>query len=96
MSGQGFEIFGFVASVVSLVALTQLIYAWLKDAVPSAKMRALDALLCDTEAFLHSALEEGTIDYAQYDSHFRTHIWSYVFLSLFFRMLSDDADVPHA
>lgn len=81
MSGEGFQLFGFVASVVSTLALTQIVYVWLRDATPSAKMRALETMLSETEALLRSALEEGTIDYGFYDVSLRSRLWSYVVMT---------------
>ena len=76
MSGIGYEMFGFAASIVSLVFLVPIVTNWVKEAMPSAKMSALDALFYQTEALLRSALEEGTIDYAYYDRNFRDRIWA--------------------
>ncbi|KAI0700982.1 hypothetical protein C8T65DRAFT_278566 [Cerioporus squamosus] len=75
MSGMGYEMFGFVISVVSTAFFIPKICGWVKSSMPSAKMSALDALLFETEALLRSALEEGTIDYGQYDRNFRSRIW---------------------
>ncbi|TFK85938.1 hypothetical protein K466DRAFT_600753 [Polyporus arcularius HHB13444] len=76
MSGMGFQMFGFVASVIGTAISFGAVYTWLRDAMPSAKMRALDALLSETEMLLRSAMEEGTIDYGQYDRFFRSRIWA--------------------
>lgn len=76
MSGIGYQMFGFAASIVSVVFLAPIVSNWVKEAMPSAKMNALDALLCQMEALLRSALEEGTIDYAYYDRNFRDRIWA--------------------
>ncbi len=78
MSSRGFEIVGFALSVLSALFLVPTICRWAQDAMPSAKMRVLDALLSETEALLRSALEEGTIDYAYYDENFNSTMWQYV------------------
>ncbi|KAI0700980.1 hypothetical protein C8T65DRAFT_656992 [Cerioporus squamosus] len=76
MLAVGFQMFGFVSSVLATVFFIPTIHGWLRDAMPSAKMRHLDALLSETEALLRSALEEGTIDYRHYDVDFSSRIWA--------------------
>ncbi len=78
----GFETWGFVASVLGTLILIPQMCKWLERAMPSYKMRELDVLLSETEGLLRSALAEGTIHYAYYDSFFHTRIWSCVLLSL--------------
>ena len=81
MASSGFQTWEFVASVVGLIISVPIVYSWILDMMPTAKMRALDAVLSETETLLRSALEEGTIDYAYYDDQLRERIWSYVLLS---------------
>ncbi|RPD57464.1 hypothetical protein L226DRAFT_163098 [Lentinus tigrinus ALCF2SS1-7] len=75
MSGLGYQIYAFAASVTSMVFLVPSVYSWFKGRMPSAQMRELEALLSETDALLRSALEEGTIDYNYYEEHFHRSIW---------------------
>ncbi|RPD57824.1 hypothetical protein L227DRAFT_655131 [Lentinus tigrinus ALCF2SS1-6] len=75
-TSMGIETWGFVASLIGTVFLVPQLWTWLKNAMPSSKMRELDVLLSETEGLLHSALAEGTITYAYYDRFFHTRIWS--------------------
>ncbi|KAI0684917.1 hypothetical protein C8T65DRAFT_836245 [Cerioporus squamosus] len=75
MSGMGYQMVGFVSSVLATCFMIPTVRGWLRDAMPSAKMRVLDAVLSETEGLLRSAMEEGTIDYDHYDRYFRNRIW---------------------
>lgn len=79
MSGKGFEIWGFSASILGTLFLVPLIYAWSKGPLPSTKIRQMEVILSETEALLRSALQEGTIAYDHYDREFKSWLWQYVF-----------------
>ena len=76
MASVGFDIWGFVASIISLLFLIPIVRVWVVDMMPSGKTRALDAVLLETEALLRSALDEGTIGYAYYDRNFSNRLWT--------------------
>ena len=76
MASAGFDTWGFVASIIGVIFLVPIVCGWVADMMPSAKMRNLDAVLFETESFLRTALEEGTIDYAYYDRNFSDRIWA--------------------
>ena len=89
-TSEGIETWGFVASLLGTVFLVPQICIWLKNSMPSAKMRKLDVLLSETEGLLRSALAEGTISYSYYDRFFNRRLWSYVL-----RQFHDTATLAH-
>lgn len=80
MSESGFEMWELVASIIGTVFLLPLLYALLTGGFPSTKIRALDALLTETETLLHTALAEGTIEYSYYKRKIEERIFQYVHL----------------
>ncbi|KAI0363591.1 hypothetical protein BV20DRAFT_1057921 [Pilatotrama ljubarskyi] len=72
MSEQGFNIWGLVAGVLGTVGLLPIFWSLIKSQMPSEKLRAVEALLAETEAMLSSGVEEGLLTYEE----FRLMMWT--------------------
>lgn len=67
-----------VASIIGTIFSLPLLYALLTGGFPSAKIRALEALLSETETLLRSALVERTIEYSYYEQKIQERLSQYV------------------